>query len=309
MDTTTFFSTLFAEYPSAQEFRLEIRCLAPQWTSEEDFPKPWPRQWYITDSTQILNNAAIFCDGHAARWDVYFGVLPRSQRSGRQDDVHAAICLFADIDGGTEGVEGAIARLFTAPVPLPHVVIRSGSGIHCYWLLDAPEPLPDHTSRERFKRILRCLAKAVGGESPAAHSDYSACEVARVLRVPGTFNHKITDNPRPVEVLRVNSGSPRLSLDSWVCLLPKEPVQKWVSAPRESRTPAGFISDGLWAWAAKGYPEGNRHHELTGAAAWLVRDCGLNKQDALTLLEKKANASGGRRSITQKEIEAMVKWA
>ena len=70
---------------------------------------------------------------------MYFGVLPRLGRSGSQSDVQYAGVLFADIDGGDDGVAYAAGMLTAAvyprpdvPVlPRPHIAVRSGGGVHC----------------------------------------------------------------------------------------------------------------------------------------------------------------------------------
>ena len=247
---------------------------------------------------------------------MYFGVLPRLGRSGSQSDVQYAGVLFADIDGGDDGVAYAAGMLTAAvyprpdvPVlPRPHIAVRSGGGVHAYWLLDAPVGLPGDEDRLYYKKTLRRFVQAIGGVSPGAHADPACCDPARILRVPGTFNYK-QETPRPVEVLWDELTRPRFSYDIWRAdILPAEPID----VIKKFYAPAcidGFISEGLQHWAKQGYPEGNRHHDLTGSAAWLVRDCKLNKRNALALLLTKAQASPGGRAITEREVEAMVGWA
>ena len=318
-----FFSALFGRYPNDETLRLEIRCLPPAY--DPDRPKPFPRQWYCL-APSYIDNAAAACEHWARDWDVYCGVLPRVGRSGSQNDVLWANWLFCDVDGGNEGVDGAVRRVKNAGIDRPDIAIQSGGGAHCYWELDYPTALPDRDSRESFKRTLRRLCLAIGGAAPEAHADTSACEVARILRVPGTFNHKQgADALRPVRSLRhaphvsdappfsgaVGFSSFSRSYDWWRARLPIEPAahRPRALAPSAPYTPLGLISPGLEAWAKKGYPEGKRHQDFAGAAAWLVRDVKLNKADAAALLRIKAANSPGRRVITPEEIEGVVKWA
>lgn len=317
--STPFLSSLFSCYKPdqsllpADECLLEIRPLLPEWRKEEigeDATKEIHRsvrKWYSL-APQYLANAASYVDGLKNDFDVYFGVLPRAGRSGSQKDVWYASCLFADVDGGEEGVPGSIARIKACIVPLPNIAVQSGNGIHCYWLLSETVSMWEHSERETFKSTLRRLARAIGGHSPNAHADMSACEVARILRVPGTYNHKLRDNPKEVKVLRHDTAD-TMTYDGWRAMLPAEPVTKIKKEYQGSYTPAGFISDGLVKWANEGYPEGNRHKDLTATAAWLVRDCKLNKEDALHLLTIKAQHSPGRRAVTERELREMVKWA
>ena len=91
---------------------------------------------------------------------------------------------FKDFKSETE------ARASLAAFPLkPSAVVRSGGGLHAYWLLDAPLDLANGGA-PRAKTLLRQLAAATGG-------DLHSAEPARILRLPGSVNHKYTP-PRPV---------------------------------------------------------------------------------------------------------------
>ena len=306
-----FFHALTQGY-AGDELRLEIRPLLPERRKNEldaetvRAAHSGVRNWY-TLSPKYLANAAVRCAELANNYDVYFGVLPRNGRSGSQQDVCAASCLFCDIDGGDAGAEGAIALFKASGLPAPHIAVKSGGGAHLYWLLSETILLPDHAARESFKRTLRRLCRKIGGASPGAHADTSACEVARILRVPGTFNHK-RETPRPVKLIRLDAEGERLSYDWWRLNLPDEPPTR-IDAPRPATYQDGFVSDGLMNWARQGYSEGNRHKDLTGAAAWLVRTCKITKRDAAALMQIKAQNSPGRRAITEREIQEMIEWA
>lgn len=64
----------------------------------------------------------------------------------------------------------------------PSVMIDSGGGFHCYWLLRNPVPL-DATNRNDVQIIQNGWVKVVGGDPGAA-------DLRRVLRMPGTYNCK-----------------------------------------------------------------------------------------------------------------------
>ncbi|MBX3010293.1 MAG: hypothetical protein KF832_02255 [Caldilineaceae bacterium] len=72
-------------------------------------------------------------------------------------------------------------QLRALPYP-PSVIVDSGGGFHCYWLLRATVPL-DATNRNDVQIIQNGWVKVVGGDPGAA-------DLRRVLRVPGTFNRK-----------------------------------------------------------------------------------------------------------------------
>ena len=49
-------------------------------------------------------------------------------------------------------------------------------------------------------------------------------DISRVLRVPGTFNFKLPDNPR--EVTTIWMDGPKYSYDEFLWLAEEDPVQK-----------------------------------------------------------------------------------
>lgn len=76
-----------------------------------------------------------------------------------------------------------ILELQMSAIP-PSFLVHSGHGIHAYWLLE--ERLYD---LELAKSLLKRLA---------THFDADRCyDVARILRVPGTYNLKDYANPKP----------------------------------------------------------------------------------------------------------------
>jgi hypothetical protein len=119
--------------------------------------------------------------------DVYIGCAPRSQRSGTKNDVASVWVLWAECDGA---VAAEAARGYT---PEPSIVIASGSGpnVHAYWRLRRPVP-----PREAELANLR-LAQTLG-------ADCACYDAARILRPPGTWNHK-RQPPAPVTALRMDT--------------------------------------------------------------------------------------------------------
>src|SRR3954452_20802059 len=110
---------------------------------------------------------------HARRTDVFVGCAPRSRRAGTKDAIRQAWTLWAECDGA-KSVE-ALQRF----APAPALIIGSGSGVNChaYWPLTAPLAPPAAESAN-----LR-LAVALG-------ADVACFDASRILRLPGTWNHK-----------------------------------------------------------------------------------------------------------------------
>jgi len=145
------------------------------------------RQAFIStrDIASVGARAAVLAQQH----DVYAGCAPRGRRFGGADAIQRVHCLWADLDS-----QDALERL-AAFEPCPNIVVRSGSPgcAHAWWVLNAPLR-PDHA-----RVALRRLAHALG-------ADMAAAEPARILRLPGTRNHK-SDPPSPVTCTRLELSS------------------------------------------------------------------------------------------------------
>lgn len=126
--------------------------------------------------------------GRAARSDVYVGCAPRVRPSGTKRDITELWVLWAECDG-----LGA-ARAARSYEPAPSIVVASGSGpnLHAYWPLRSPL-----APRDAEVANLR-LAYALG-------ADRVCFDAARILRPPGTWNHKHAP-PQPVKALRMERG-------------------------------------------------------------------------------------------------------
>ena len=117
---------------------------------------------------------------------------PRQSRRSKET-VHEITCLHADLDLGKIDVsaDDVLARLASLPF-LPSKVVNSGHGFHAYWLLnEALAATPENIAH--VEGLLRSLSAAVGG-------DPTVCEVARLMRLPGSHNTKNGDR-LPVKVI------------------------------------------------------------------------------------------------------------
>src|SRR5262249_39177904 len=94
-----------------------------------------------------------FIDDHEEE-NIYFAVAARrDSTSGRLENCSFIRAVFADIDfKAFQNPDEATSRLQNFPLP-PSIVINSGGGLHCYWLLDPPVDLQRNSSM--FRSILR----------------------------------------------------------------------------------------------------------------------------------------------------------
>ncbi len=96
--------------------------------------------------------------------------------------------------GTLEEAQAALSEFCAkAGLPEPTYIIASGSGIHCYW------PFDTFLEREQWLEYaakFKALMKALGLRADPSRT----ADLASVLRVPGTLNHKYSP-PRPVTML------------------------------------------------------------------------------------------------------------
>ena len=265
-----------------------------------------------------LDRAAAFAKEQAPTTNVYMGVLPRFVKEsggggGRDYHVNAAAWLWCDIDRGdaTQSEVVDFLRHKHARLPHPRMIVLSGSGgVHLYWRLAATHSMASSAERDEYSRLLKRLVAAVGFGASNLHADKSCTNVSRILRVPGTLNHKF-EQPRPVQAILCEDATD-LSFQEWGVKLPFEPMPVFKTQPARttiSKFDKNSIPPGLQQWAATGYPEGKRHHDLIGAAAFLCRDVDLPEHLKKQLFLTKAQNSPGRRPITEQEINNAWKWA
>lgn len=144
----------------------------------------------------------------AADADIYFGVHPctdipqtddkgkpaqPANVRGRNAIVAAANCFFAEWDAKqkegqawTDAMCDVLDTIAALRYP-PTVLICSGGGYQAYWIF--PEPFIIHSEDER--QLLRELQAGFVG---MVGSDGGAKDIARVLRIPGTYNMKPARN-------------------------------------------------------------------------------------------------------------------
>jgi hypothetical protein len=129
-------------------------------------------------------------DRFVSKWDrprrgLFVCVSTVADNRRNKDNVRETVCLHADVDFKNLDCDEPTIRaaLETLPTP-PSIVIRSGNGLHLYWLLR--EVVETQRIRDRLEAALRQLAAVCGGDPAVA-------EVSRLMRLPGTHNTKKGD--------------------------------------------------------------------------------------------------------------------
>lgn len=136
--------------------------------------------------------------------DVWYAPAIFSGKARKAEQVVAVKSFWLDIDIGKDNRDsyhslmdaaGAL-RSFCDDLELPDPsVIRSGNGLHVYWILDR------HIEPAKWHRIARALHLACKDRGLLADAGITI-DIARILRVPGTKNYKDPANPKPVELIK-----------------------------------------------------------------------------------------------------------
>lgn len=121
--------------------------------------------------------------------DVWFGPALRGRQRGADADIIGTKALWTDIDAklfpGTT-VDEVLSFVGTIPVP-PSVLVNSGHGIHCYWLL---QQSASGDQLQQARNIMLGIEHFVSNST--LHRIDSVHNLSRVLRLPNTLNHKST---------------------------------------------------------------------------------------------------------------------
>lgn len=295
-----FLNTIFAPYAAPALTTIEIRLL-PRKREENDVVI---QRWYNL-RPQFLANAAKLATFARDEYDVYVGVLPRKGRGDHKRDVERAAWLWIDLDA--KGDVMTQAKHIQHNLPTPTMIVASGSGgAHFYWRLTEVVDVSSLEAKTRYESLLRRLAAYSGGDVPCS-------ELARILRVPGTRNHK--HSPARDTTLKVCASPDVLPFEWWAAQLPFEPAK--AEKPRvevqSRRYEEGEINwnappEGIMAHILRVSPEGQRHTDMSADAAWLIRDLHCPPSVATNILRIKRAQSHGS-PISDKEIEKIIIWA
>jgi len=145
--------------------------------------------------------------------EVYFGTglqaQPPLNGRGKADDICAISGPFFDFDVGRVGHKGAAypqsmqeCRDFIATLPLkPSILVNTGGGFHAYWAFTELWVFGNEADRQKAAAMLAGWQRRIIelGSRHGWKFDFTG-DLARVLRLPGTWNLKIPGQPRPVTV-------------------------------------------------------------------------------------------------------------
>jgi len=211
---------------------------------------------------------------------------PPDQVRGRLDNIECASCLFAEFDDKDFlGSAGKVAAHIRSLDYQPSAIVRSGGGYHCYWFLKQAV-----FDIEALSSTLAAWVEFVG-------ADTGAKDITRVLRVPGTWNHKYNP-PRPVE-LKVWEQARVYEFEQLRETIPPPPPPPPIELPKLhiDLNQQAFLAEALRAEQDRVLhsPNGLRNHSLNTAAFNLGQLVGgglLDRSDVEALLTSAARAIG-----------------
>jgi hypothetical protein len=163
-------------------------------------------------ASQGFAAAAEECERLAEASDVYVGTCPyvaakAHTERGRESDAGALVALWADVDIQNPGAHAASALPRSRDEALefldrlprsPTIVVDSGYGFQAWWLLNEPVLIRTPEERTAARRLVEGWGNHILSQAGMRGWKLDRVfDLARILRVPGTFNHKKGD---PVEV-------------------------------------------------------------------------------------------------------------
>ena len=152
-----------------------------------------------------IEKASITARKYGTKTNTFFGVglrknILKNGFRGSEQDILCLPTLYADIDIKSEAhaqtslpssVDEAIDFLHNLKIK-PSIIVNSGNGIHSYWLLKKPFIIETENDRKYIATIFKGFGKYINSEAKKLGWKIdNVYDLARILRVPGTINHKL----------------------------------------------------------------------------------------------------------------------
>ncbi len=202
-------------------------------TTKSTAANPFETDWYHVGN---IAGAAKRCEEVRNTSEVYFGCGLRRKMLGPpmrgcSTDVAVLPGLWTEIDCKASSRKNYFpskeeaVKFANEELPLkPSIIIDSGNGIHLYWLFNEPWIL-DADDIDHAIALLHGWHNYI--TSRTQYDIDSVYDLARVLRVPGTFNRKQEDNV--LDVFVVPSGA-----DGPIARYDPSSFDEWAAAPKAS---------------------------------------------------------------------------
>lgn len=237
-------------------------------------------------------------DAHnSPNWSCFIGANPRKSDSGSgangaaiDDDVSVFHSIFVDFDDAT--IDEALQRITDAGLQPATMMIASGraTGTHAYWRLR--EPLTDAAL---WKRLQVGLIRAL-------NSDKSIKNPSRIMRLPGTENHK-----RNAPCRIISCKGPDDWFLSWedIGVVPADGEEQFefVAPDPNLRPDDRNLNNTTLRFLSEETPEGERNNRLIAAAL----DFNANNFEIDDALNRLVSLAVERDGLDQGEAERTVR--
>lgn len=250
------------------------------------------QQWWL-DTSNIEAEFAKLPDLMAIpNGEVYVGANPRSSQDGSKESVKVMTACYTDLDK-VDDVEGTFEKVMKRPLP-PNFVVRSGGGLHLYWLIKPTELKDAWTAGQRG--ILEAF-RLMGADRTVAGDE------SRVLRLVPYPNRK-KGLIRPTSILQNNSQG-RYTLDQIMAAYPYHEIQtRNLEMAKNADQFIGVLGYKTLGFIRHGAADGERNKTLFHAACDMAGN-GIPADVATSMLIPSAVASG----LGVREVETTVKSA
>jgi hypothetical protein len=189
-----FFNILFSE-----DDYIELRAIDPLVES-----KPARSAYKLSH----LSSIEAFVNNFNGRWNIYVGIGARKGKyGGSKACVKSIKTLWIDIDvkKDHDNDYSKVVQCIKDFEYQPTIIIKSGNGLHLYWLLQESVSLTKENI-SHIESILKGLVQHLGG-------DMTAAEISRIMRLCGTWNVKDIENPLLCQIVGISEN--RYSLEDF----------------------------------------------------------------------------------------------
>ena len=207
-----------------------------QYSNPEHYLYLWTlpgRKTHLFPSSDLVNMSEL---ASQLQGDIYFGLgatakqLTEFERP-KNDEITAIPGLWVDIDVYNPQAHKSpdlppdiASAMGLLPDINPSMVVWSGYGIHAYWLFREPWELESQEERNQATELLRSLQAVVKRNAGLKGWKVdTTADLARVLRLPGTMNHKIPETPVLAKIIEQSDF--QYNPDDIENLLPPVPEQ------------------------------------------------------------------------------------
>lgn len=201
---------------------------------------------------------------------IWVGIAPRARVGDSSPVRHRA--LWVDFSAAVTNVDQARAAITKANLPPPTMLVWSGHGAHGYWALKEPVSPQD----------IKPHAKALHAALPADTTH----DPTRVMRVPGSMNHKDLEHPAPSFIAEHHPERVYALTD-----FPKaEVTERVVTGTKPERmTPLSQEDRELFL---ANWIDGQKHQMVVGVAGYLRKNLYYDVDSAIAEISSIHEAAG-----------------